>query len=141
MDFENIEKKKEEEKKEKKDDENKENIKEKEENEKEKKKETTKKDKAKKEDKKEEKKDEGKKEKKKKVYKDFFLYFIETHSGDSSLNITLEENKHANEFEKIKEEPIDYLENFNYTINRLKIIPSSGMKSLKLKFKLHKMIK
>ena len=137
MDFENIEKKKEEEKKEKKDDENKENIKEKEENEKEKKKETTKKDKAKKEDKKEEKKDEGKKEKKKKVYKDFFLYFIETHSGDSSLNITLEENKHANEFEKIKEEPIDYLENFNYTINRLKIIPSSGMKSLKLKFKLN----
>ena len=117
MDFENIEKKKE--------DENEENIKEKEKNEKEKKKETTKKDKAKKEDKKEEKKDEGKKEEKKKIYKDFFLYFIETHSDDSSLNITLEENKHANEFEKIKEDRIDYLENFNYTINRLKIIPSS----------------
>ena len=81
-------------------------------------------------------------EEEKKPEKEYFLYFIETHPEDISLNINLVDNKHAKELKKIKEDFIKVLEETkNYTINRLRITSSRGLGSLEIKFKLSAYLK
>ena len=114
----------------------KEKEKEKEKEKKEEKIEKDKKGKHKKEGKDEDKK--KKKEEKKNEIKEIFLYFIEAHSDNYTLKIELSDDKHDNkyakELTKIKEIFLDTKE-IN-TINKLKISPPPGTKSLKLRFKL-----
>ena len=87
---------------------------------------------------KEEKKDDEKKNKnehKKPEYKEFFLYFIETHPDEKSLKIDLVKNENATNIEKVKEDSAN-VDDVNYTIHKLKIIASNNLKKLKIKFKL-----
>ena len=85
-------------------------------------------------DKKEEKKDEDKKIKKKE--KEFDLYFIQANRSNSLINIELEKNKYADGLNKVKLDLFDNELSGSYTINRLKIMSTSGMKDLTIKFKL-----
>ena len=79
------------------------------------------------------------KEEKPKVYKDFFLYFIEAHSTETSVEIKCLEKEYTKELEKVKNASVkmpDEKEEVYYTIYKLKVTPISGMKPLKIKFNL-----
>jgi hypothetical protein len=84
--------------------------------------------------KKEEKKDDDKKNKKKE--KEIYLYFILANYATSLLQIELEKNNHAEDLKKVR---VDLLGNDldgTYMIYQLKIMPTTGLKDLNLKFKL-----
>jgi len=92
----------------------------------------------KKEEKKEDKKHKKEKEEKKKEYKDFFLYFIIAHYTKTPLKIDCLEKKHAKDLETAKYDSLELKNEINvyYTIYKLKVTPSSGTKTLTLKFNL-----
>ena len=92
----------------------------------------------KKEEKKEEKKHKKEKEEKKQEYKDFFLYFIIAHYSKTSLEIECLEKKHAKDLEVVKNDSqeLEHEINVYYTIYKLKVTPSSGKKTLNIKFNL-----
>ena len=92
----------------------------------------------KKEEKKEDKKHKKEKEEKKKEYKDFFLYFIVANYTKNSLKIDCLEKKHAKDLETVKNDSLELKNEINvyYTIYKLKVTPSSGTKTLTLKFNL-----
>ena len=116
----------------------------KEEVQKEEKKEEVKKEEEKKErDKKEGDKKEGDKKKeeekkvdkknKKKNEKEFFIYFIETHSSNCINHIEIDNNKYVEGIQKVKEDFLDNELKGNYSIQRLKI--STDKKYINIKFK------
>ena len=73
------------------------------------------------------------KKNKKKNEKEFFIYFIETHSSNCINHIEIDNNKYVEGIQKVKE---DFLENElkgNYSIQRLKI--STDKKYINIKFK------
>ena len=78
------------------------------------------------------------KEEKEKVYKDFFLYFIDAHSTETSVKIQCLENEHTQDLEKVKDTSVEMPDEKKvyYTIYKLKVTPTSGMESLKIKFNL-----
>ena len=83
-------------------------------------------------------KKEKEKENKTEVYKYFFLYFIEAHSTDTSVVIKPLEEDHTKDLEAVKNSSLETSDEkqVDYTIYKLKVAPTSGMKSLKINFNL-----
>ena len=73
------------------------------------------------------------KKNKKKNEKEFFIYFIETHSSNCINHIEIDNNKYVEGIQKVKEDFLDNELKGNYSIQRLKI--STDKKYINIKFK------